>query len=99
MKKNLILLTFLFSFLIQACGPNEAELRVELQAIDREMVMLRNAAYRHQAEMSQSEFATLMGGFATGYGITFGEVDGLPQREMSQAYKNPDVRSKSTSNS
>ena len=73
MKKNLILLTFLFSFLIQACGPNEAELRVELQAIDREMVMLRNAAYRHQSQMNQAELAAFIGSFATGYGITSGE--------------------------
>ncbi len=63
----------LLAAMLASCGPNEAELRAELQAIDHEMVMLRNAAYRHQSEMSQAEFAALIGSFATGYGITSGE--------------------------
>ena len=75
MNKNLMLLTLILSFLNPSCGPNEAELRAELQAIDSEMVMLRNAAYRHQSEMSQAEFAALIGTFTTGYGITSGEGD------------------------
>lgn len=62
-------------FMAQACGPNKAELRAELQSIDGEMVMLRNAAYRHQSEMSQAEFSAFMGAFATGYGLTSGEGD------------------------
>jgi hypothetical protein len=75
MKKNLILLILLFTMLIPSCGPSEAELRAELQSIDRELVMLRNAAYRHQSEMNQAEFAAFIGSFATGYGITSGEGD------------------------
>lgn len=72
MKKNLFL-TLILSSLIAACGSNEAELRAELQSIDREMVMLRNAAYRHQSQMNQADFAAFIGLFATGYGITSGE--------------------------
>jgi hypothetical protein len=75
MKKPLILLTLVFSVLIPACGPNESELRTELQSIDSELMSLRNAAYRHQSEMNQAEFASFIGTFATGYGITSGEDD------------------------
>jgi hypothetical protein len=75
MKKHLLLLTLSFSILIPACGPSESELRTELQSIEGELMSLRNAAYRHQSEMSQAEFAAMMGGFATGYGITSGEGD------------------------
>lgn len=75
MKNPLILLTLLVSLILPSCGPNEADLRAELQAIDSEMVMLRNAAYRHQSEMSQAEFSAFIGSFATGYGITSGEGD------------------------
>jgi len=75
MKTPLILLTLLLPLMLPSCGPNEADLRVELQAIDSEMVMLRNAVYRHQSEMSQAEFAALIGTFTTGYGITSGDGD------------------------
>lgn len=75
MKNPLILLTLLVSLILPSCGPNEADLRAELQAIDSEMVMLRNAAYCHQSEMSQAEFSAFIGSFATGYGITSGERD------------------------
>jgi len=73
MKKTLMLLTLLFSLMLPSCGPNKADLRAELQSIDHEMVMLRNAAYRYQSQMNQAEFASFIGGFATGYGITSGE--------------------------
>ena len=73
MKNPLILLTLLVSLILPSCGPNEADLRAELQAIESEMVMLRNAAYRYQSQMSQAEFASFVGGLATGYGITTGE--------------------------
>jgi hypothetical protein len=75
MNQKLILIALLFSLILPSCGPSEAELRAELQSIDREMVMLRNAAYRHQSEMNQAEFAAFIGSFATGYGITSGEGD------------------------
>ena len=70
-----MLLTLLFSLLLPSCGPNESDLRAELQSIDHELVMLRNAAYRHQSQMNQAEFAAFIGSFATGYGITSGEDD------------------------
>lgn len=75
MKKGLMLLTLLISLIIPSCGPNEAELRAELQSIDQEMMALRNAAYHHQSQMNQAEFAAFIGSFATGYGITSGEGD------------------------
>ena len=75
MKQKLFLITLLFSLILPSCGPSEAELRAELQSIDGELVMLRNAAYRHQSEMNQAEFAAFIGSFATGYGITSGEGD------------------------
>lgn len=68
-----MLLPLLASLIFSACGPNKSELRAELHAIDSEMVMLRNAAFRFQSQMSQAEFASFVGGFATGYGITAGE--------------------------
>lgn len=66
-------MTMLLAAILPSCGPSEAELRAELQSIDHEMVMLRNAAYRHQSQMGQAEFAAFIGSFATGYGITSGE--------------------------
>ncbi len=68
----LMLPIFLIS-LLSSCGPSKAELRAELQSIDHELVMLRNAAYHHQSQMSQAEFTAFIGSFATGYGITSGE--------------------------
>lgn len=73
MKKVLILLTLLFSLLVPSCGPNKSELRAELRSIDGELMLLRNAAYQHQSQMNQAEFAAFIGSFATGYGITSGE--------------------------
>lgn len=70
-----MLLALMASFIFSACGPNKSELRAELQSIEHEMVMLRNAAYRYQSQMSQAEFASFVGGIATGYGITAGEGD------------------------
>lgn len=73
MKKGLMLLTLIFSLVLPSCGPNEAELRTEMHSIDRELMALRNAAYRYQSQMNQAEFAAFIGSFATGYGITSGE--------------------------
>lgn len=72
MKRTAILIPFL-CLTLQSCGPNKAELRAELQSIDHELVILRNAAYRYQSQMDQAEFATLIGSFATGYGATSGD--------------------------
>lgn len=72
MKRTAILIPFL-CLTLQSCGPNKAELRTELQSIDHELVILRNAAYRYQSQMNQAEFATFIGSFATGYGATSGD--------------------------
>ena len=72
MKTNSIL-TVLLSLGLVCCGPNEADLRAELQSIDAELVQLRTAAYRYQSQMNQAEFASFIGSFAAGYGATSGD--------------------------
>ncbi len=73
MKIPLLLLTLLLGLMQLSCGPSENELRAELRSIDGELMMLRNAAYQYQSQMSQAEFNAMIGSFATGYGITSGE--------------------------
>ena len=73
MKTNPILI-LLLSLGLSCCGPNEAELRAELQSIDSELVQLRTATYRYQSQMDQAEFASFIGSFAAGYGVTSGDA-------------------------
>ena len=60
------------SLLVACGGPNEAELRAELQQIEGEMMQLEMMAYEFQSRMSQAEWQTFLGGFAAGFGLTSG---------------------------
>ncbi|MCP5545249.1 MAG: hypothetical protein H7A49_15240 [Akkermansiaceae bacterium] len=75
--KPVIRLTLLIAatFLISACGPDEAQLRAELNGIEQEMLVLRTAAYQHQSAMDKAQFDAFISGFATTYGAMDGDYE------------------------
>ncbi|MCB1077332.1 MAG: hypothetical protein KDM64_05820 [Verrucomicrobiae bacterium] len=59
--------------LLTGCGgPSQAELRVELQSIENEMMQLEVAAYHLRSQMKQADWQGFIGGFATGFGTMTG---------------------------
>lgn len=64
----------LLALFLSACGgPSKAELRAEQAGIEQELMQIEMAANQLRAQVTQAEWQSFFGGFATSFGFFSGD--------------------------